>query len=133
MAAHNELGKWGEQIATDLLESKGWYIRHHDWEYGYNCHGLVCIDSDMTVLLFVIVCTQKERLKKLTNDIVSAASDYVREYHLEHLPVRFDRLIITGTNDNNVITHEENVLPTIDSYSFYEEFRNKQQVIEKLN
>ncbi|MBR4269485.1 MAG: hypothetical protein IKQ47_06875 [Prevotella sp.] len=87
----------------------------------------------MTVLLFVIVCTQKEKLKKLTNDIVSAASDYVREYHLEHLPVRFDRLIITGTNDNDVITHEENVLPTIDSYSFYEEFRNKQQVIEKLN
>ena len=133
MAAHNELGNWGEQIATDFLESKGWYIRHHDWEYGNNCHGLVCIYSDMTVLLFVIVCTQKERLKKLTNDIVSAASDYVRDYHLEHLPVRFDRLIITGTNDNYVITHEENVLPTIDSYSFYEEFRNKQQVIEKLN
>ena len=133
MAAHNELGKWGEQIAADFLESKGWYIRHHDWEYGNNYHGLVCIDSDMTVLLFVIVCTQKESLKKLTNDIVSAASDYVREYHLEHLPVRFDRLIITGTNDNDVITHEENVLPTIDSYSFYEEFRNKQQVIEKLN
>lgn len=133
MAAHNELGKWGEQIAADFLESKGWYIRHHNWEYGNNCHGLVCIDSDMTVLLFVIVCTQKERPKKLTNDIESAASDYVREYHLEHLPVRFDRLIITGTNDNYVITHEENVLPTIDSYSFYEEFRNKQQVIEKLN
>ena len=133
MAAHNELGKWGEQIAADFLESKGWYIRHHNWEYGNNCYGLVCIDSDMTVLLFVIVCTQKESLQKLTNDIVSAASDYVREYHLEQLPVRFDRLIITGTNDNNVITHEENVLPTIDSYSFYEEFRNKQQLIEKLN
>lgn len=115
------------------LNEHGLYIRHTNWEYGNNCHGLVCIDSDMTVLLFVIVCTQKEKLKKLTNDIVSAASDYVQEYHLEHLPVRFDRLIITGTNDNNVITHEENVLPTIDSYSFYEEFRNKQQVIEKLN
>lgn len=133
MAAHNELGNWGEQIAADFLESKGWYIRHHDWEYGNKSLGLVCIDSDMTVLLFVIVCTQKESLKKLTNDIVSAASDYVRDYHLEHLPVRFDRLIITGTNDNDVITHEENVLPTIDYYSFYEEFRNKQQVIEKLN
>lgn len=115
------------------LNEHGLYIRHTNWEYGNSCHGLVCIDSDMTVLLFVIVCTQKESLKKLTNDIVSAASDYVRDYHLEHLPVRFDRLIITGTNDNDVITHEENVLPTIDSYSFYEEFRNKQQVIEKLN
>lgn len=115
------------------MSSRGWYVRHTNWEYGNKCHGLVCIDSDMTVLLFVIVCTQKESLKKLTNDIVSAASDYVRDYHLEHLPVRFDRLLITGTNDNDVITHEENVLPTIDSYSFYEEFRNKQQVIEKLN
>ena len=118
---------------VQYMSSRGWYVRHTNWEYGTKRHGLVCIDSDMTVLLFVIVCTQKERLKKLTNDIVSAASDYVREYHLEHLPVRFDRLIITGTNDNDVITHEENVLPTIDSYSFYEEFRNKQQVIEKLN
>lgn len=121
------------QNTINYLNEHGWYIRHTNWEYGNKSFGLVCIDSDMTVLLFVIVCTQKERLKKLTNDIVSAASDYVREYHLEHLPVRFDRLIITGTNDNNVITHEENVLPTIDSYSFYEEFRNKQQVIEKLH
>ena len=121
------------QNTINYLNEHGWYIRHTNWEYGNKSLGLVCIDSDMTVLLFVIVCTQKESLKKLTNDIVSAASDYVREYHLEHLPVRFDRLIITGTNDNNVITHEDNVLPTIDSYSFYEEFRNKQQVIEKLN
>ena len=119
--------------AVKYMTHQDWYVRHTNWEYGNKSYGLVCIDSDMTVLLFVIVCTQKERLKKLTNDIVSAASDYVRDYHLEHLPVRFDRLIITGTNDNNVITHEENVLPTIDSYSFYEEFRNKQQVIEKLN
>lgn len=115
------------------LNGHSWYVRHTNWEYGNKRHGIVCIDSDMTVLLFVIVCTQKGSLKKLTNDIVSAAYDYVRDYHLEHLPVRFDRLIITGTNDNDVITHEENVLPTIDSYSFYEEFRNKQQVIEKLN
>lgn len=121
------------QNTINYLNEHGWYIRHTNWEYGNKSFGLVCIDSDMTVLLFVIVCTQKESLQKLTNDIVSAASDYVREYHLEQLPVRFDRLIITGTNDNNVITHEENVLPTIDSYSFYEEFRNKQQVIEKLN
>lgn len=121
------------QNTINYLNEHGWYIRHTNWEYGNKSFGLVCIDSDMTVLLFVIVCTQKEKLKKLTNDIVSAASDYVQEYHLEHLPVRFDRLIITGTNDNDVITHEENVLPTIDSYSFYEEFRNKQQVIEKLN
>ena len=119
------------QNTINYLNEHGWYIRHTNWEYGNKSFGLVCIDSDMTVLLFVIVCTQKESLQKLTNDIVSAASDYVREYHLEQLPVRFDRLIITGTNDNNVITHEENVLPTIDSYSFYEEFRNKQQVIEK--
>lgn len=121
------------QNTINYLNEHGWYIRHTNWENGNKSLGLVCIDSDMTVLLFVIVCTQKESLKKLTNDIVSAASDYVREYHLEHLPVRFDRLIITGTNDNDVITHEENVLPAIDSYSFYEEFRNKQQVIEKLN
>ena len=115
------------------MSSRGWYVRHTNWEYGTKRHGIVCIDADMTVLLFVIISNHKERIKHYTEDIISAASKYIEDYHLEHLPVRFDRLIITGTNDNYVITHEENVLPTIDSYSFYEEFRNKQQVIEKLN
>lgn len=115
------------------MSSRGWYVRHTNWEYGTKRHGIVCIDADMTVLLFVIISNHKERIKHYTEDIISAASKYIEDYHLEHLPVRFDRLIITGTNDNDVITHEENVLPSIDSYSFYEEFRNKQQVIEKLN
>ena len=118
---------------VQYMSSRGWYVRHTNWEYGTKRHGIVCIDADMTVLLFVIVSNHKEGIKHYTEDIISAASKYIEDYHLEHLPIRFDRLIITGTNDNNVITHEENVLPTIDSYSFYEEFRNKQQVIEKLH
>lgn len=119
--------------AVKYMTHQGWYVRHTNWEYGNNCHGLVCIDSDMTVLLFVIVCTQKESLKKLTNDIVSAASDYVREYHLEHLPVRFDRIIISEGGNGHSIKHDNDILPTIDSYIFYEQLRERQHLTEIIN
>ena len=30
MAAHNELGKWGEDLASDYLEQKGYTIMERD-------------------------------------------------------------------------------------------------------
>ena len=36
MAAHNDLGKWGEQVAADYLAGKGWKILHRDWQYEHN-------------------------------------------------------------------------------------------------
>ena len=133
MAAHNELEKKHEHIAADYLESNGWYIRHSNWGFSKECHGIVCIDTDMTFLLFVIICNHKEGIKKYIDDIISAASDYIQDYHLEHLPIRFDRLVINDSDNEHIVIHEENILPSIDPYTFYEQLRDKQRLITKIN
>ena len=34
MAAHNELGKWGEEMAAEYLQQKGYRIIERDWRSG---------------------------------------------------------------------------------------------------
>jgi putative endonuclease len=34
MARHNDVGKWGEELATGWLEKKGFSILHRNWRYG---------------------------------------------------------------------------------------------------
>lgn len=114
------------------MSSRGWYVRHTNWEYGTKRHGIECIDADMTVLLFVIVSNHNDGIKKYTNDIVSAASKYIEDYHLEHLPIRFDRLIINDSDNEYSVIHEENVLPSTDSYTFYEQYRDRQRLFAKI-
>ena len=59
MAAHNELGQWGEEKAAEYLIKKGFYIRHRDWKSGNRDIDLVAIDEDSTILLFVEVKTRQ--------------------------------------------------------------------------
>lgn len=115
------------------LNGHSWYVRHTNWEYGNKRHGIVCIDADMTVLLFVLVSNHKEGIKHYTEDIISAASKYIEDYHLEHLPIRFDRLIINDSDNEYSVIHEENVLPSTDSYTFYEQYRDRQRLFAKIN
>ncbi len=35
MAAHNELGKEGELLAANHLQSEGYVIRHRNWRCGH--------------------------------------------------------------------------------------------------
>ena len=35
MASHNELGKWGEDIAANYLERLGYTIIERDWKSGH--------------------------------------------------------------------------------------------------
>ena len=35
MAAHNELGKEGERLAANHLQSEGYVIRHRNWRCGH--------------------------------------------------------------------------------------------------
>ena len=32
MAEHNDLGKWGEDLAADYLQRKGYMILERDWK-----------------------------------------------------------------------------------------------------
>lgn len=133
MAIHNELWETAEQVAAAYLETKGWYIRHSNWRCDDIVLDIVCIDADMTTLLFVIVCKPKGNYKINIENLMTAVSTYVQEYHLEHLPIRFDRIIISEGGNGHSIKHDNDILPTIDSYFFYEQLRERQHLTEIIN
>ncbi len=131
MALHNELGHWGEQLAANYLESKGWYIRHKDWRYNHKDIDIVCIDEDMTTLLIVEVKTRSTDiwgapdeaidLEKRKN-IIQAAAAYIHMYNLEHLNLRYDSISIIGTPQTSYkLEHKENVIDVVDQFLYYEQ------------
>ena len=124
MAAHNELGKEGELLAANHLQSEGYVIRHRNWRCGpknkdwrilFNGPGNGICMKDGT-LVFVEVKTRKDVLFGLPEDavtngkirrIVSSADAYLRKYAID-LPVRFDLItIVTGENGLPRLRHIE--------------------------
>ena len=57
MAAHNELGKWGEDLASDYLEQKGYTIMERDWKSGRRDIDIIARDGNIVV--FVEVKTRR--------------------------------------------------------------------------
>lgn len=103
MAAHNELGKWGEDLAADYLQRKGYTIIERDWKSGRR--DLDIIAQDGNVIVFVEVKTRRNRLygepeesvdyHKLQN-LQQAISHYVKFKHIRQ-EIRFDIISIVGT------------------------------------
>ena len=126
MAEHNDIGRWGEDIAARYMAGKGWYIRHRDWRWEHKDIDLVCIDEDDTTLLFVEVKTRTTLLRgnpidavdsKKRRNIVEAASAYRRLYKKENRHVRFDIISIIGSPDTNwKIEHIENAFTAFDVF-----------------
>ena len=105
MAAHNELGKWGEDLATAYLEQKGYTIVERDWKSGRRDIDIIAIDGNTVV--FVEVKTRKNSVfgepeeaidfHKLQN-LQQAIDHYVKYKHIRQL-IRFDIISIVGTID----------------------------------
>lgn len=102
MAAHNELGKWGEQQAVDYLERKGYRIVARDWKDGHRDLDLVAMDGD--TLVIVEVKTRRNNVFGEPEEAVDwrkirslsiAASRFVRLYRINS-DIRFDIVSITG-------------------------------------
>ena len=103
MAAHNELGKWGEDLAADYLQRKGYTIIERNWKSGRR--DLDIIAQDGNVIVFVEVKTRRNRLygepeesvdyHKLQN-LQQAISHYVKFKHIRQ-EIRFDIISIVGT------------------------------------
>lgn len=103
MAAHNELGKWGEELAAKYLEGQGYEILERDWKSGH--HDLDIVARNEKVLAIVEVKTRSNRLfgdpeeaidykKRLS--LQSAINHYVKSHPIK-APVRFDVITIVGT------------------------------------
>lgn len=114
MAAHNELGKLGEDLAYKYLLDKGFRIVCRNWHYERKEVDIIAMDGD--VLVFVEVKTRVRTMS--ANDLISynkvryledAAEAYIKdsghcgdarfdivkvtkkggEYAIEHIPSAF--------------------------------------------
>lgn len=103
MAEHNDLGKWGEDLAADYLQRKGYVILERDWKSGHRDLDIIALDGD--VLVIVEVKTRRNRMftdpvdavgyQKIRN-LQQAANHYVK-YRCINCDIRFDIVCITGT------------------------------------
>lgn len=116
MAEHNELGKWGEDVAADYLIRKGYTVKDRNWKYNRRDLDLVVLSPDMTTLVIVEVKTRRGEgplepqqavdRRKIRN-LACAANDYVRLFDIE-TEVRFDIVTVTGScRENARIEHIE--------------------------
>lgn len=115
MATHNELGIWGEQVATDYLQRKGYVIMERDWKSGHRDIDIIATKTDTVV--FVEVKTRRNRVfgdpeeaidyMKLRN-LRAAINHYVNYKHI-HQEIQFDAITIVGTPEGGEpeITHIE--------------------------
>jgi putative endonuclease len=103
MAAHNELGKWGEELAAEYLQRKGYVIVERDWKSGHRDIDIIAVDGD--VVVFVEVKTRRNNVFGEPEDSVNymklrnlraAINHYVKYKHLNN-EIRFDVISITGT------------------------------------
>ena len=53
MAYHNELGKWGEDVAVSYLQQLGYVILHRNWDYHHRDLDIVAIDNGTLVIVEV--------------------------------------------------------------------------------
>lgn len=101
MAAHNELGRWGEQQACFYLLRCGFHIRERNWRCPYCEIDIIAEYYGMTI--FVEVKTRRSTRNEMPEDAVDhyrmvrmsrAAEYYLKRNRLKRFPFRFDIIAI---------------------------------------
>ena len=104
MAAYNELGKWGEDLAVAFLQGQGYTIIERDWKSGRRDIDIIAKDETGTIV-FVEVKTRRNRLfgepeeaidYRKMQSLQQAINHYIKFRHLNG-NVRFDIISIVGT------------------------------------
>lgn len=102
MAYHNELGRWGEDVAASYLRQLGYTILHRDWDYRHRDLDIVAVDDG--VLVIAEVKTRKDEQFADADEAVTpqkvrslslAANAYVKRYGIS-LDIRFDIITVVG-------------------------------------
>lgn len=114
MAAHNELGKQGEDTAAGFLEAKGYHIMDRNYRFEKAEVDIVALQLEPAELVFVEVKTRSNtelihpeesvtpKKKKL---IFKAADSYIYEKQMSTVPVRFDIIAIGMDNPEHPMIH----------------------------
>ena len=115
MAEHNELGKLGEQVARDLLISKGYQILEQNWSCGHKEIDIIALDGNELVIVEVktrrvsTLVDPEETVDKMKQRyLIWSAEAYVERNNLD-VDVRFDIVaIVVDKNNEHRIDHIEN-------------------------
>jgi len=111
MAKHNEIGKWGENLACDKLTSEGWAIAERNWREWHLELDIVAISADTIVFAEVKTRASMDEdplevidRRKIAN-MVRAANAYLAMHpELRQYP-RFDLFAINGNPENYRLEH----------------------------
>lgn len=106
MAAHNDLGTWGEDYAAEYLTRQGYAILERDWRYGRSKVDvdIICKTRDGRTIVFVEVKTRASEQLLDPEDAVDsqkirhigrAADAYVKMHDVVE-ELRFDIIAIIG-------------------------------------
>ena len=120
MAKHNEIGQWGEQVAVDLLVSRGYAIVERNAKVGHYELDIVAMKGDRMV--FVEVKTRSSELddpidaidRKKIRYLCRAADTFMRARQLPH-EVQFDVVAVIGnpSGDYTVRHYPDAFLPPL--------------------
>lgn len=112
MAAHNELGTWGEEIAAAYLVNKGYEILHRDWKSGHRDLDIVARDG--LQIVFVEVKTRRNNFfgepvlavdYRKQRNLRLAINHYLKYYGINQ-EARFDIVSVVGTKETeSLIEH----------------------------
>ena len=120
MAAHNEIGKLGEQLAANYLRQQGYAILETNWRLGRLEADIIAYKEGIIVMVEVKTRSSQafgapevfvDRNKQKA--CVKLANAYVR-LHWRDEEVRFDIISVTFSGEQYEINHFENAFSVID-------------------
>lgn len=110
MAAHNTLGKAGEDAAAAYLKSNGYAILHRNWRKNHLELDIVAVKDEQLIVVEVKTRSNTAYIEpqdavnwQKIRRIVIAADAYIKHFGID-LPVRFD--IVTAVGDTGAFEIE---------------------------
>src|SRR5687767_14105313 len=114
VAIHNDTGKTGEQLAAELLRSKGYEVLALNWRHGRSEVDIIArIGND---LVFAEVKTRstgyfgfpEESVSKRKQELLQEAADaYLERHDLSETDVRFDIIAVITAGNEPAFYHME--------------------------
>jgi len=104
MAEHNQFGHWGEELAAEYVNARGFSILEKNWRCGVHDLDIIALSADKTMIVFVEVKARADSelveptngiTKKKIRSLAFAANRYLQLNNID-AEVRFDVLTIVG-------------------------------------
>ncbi len=111
MAAHNKLGKFGEDTAVAYLEKEGYAIRDRNWRKNHLELDIVASQNKELIIVEVKTRSNTNYIEpqeavnwQKIRRIVIAADAYIKHFSID-IPVRFDIITVVGEPGNFKVEH----------------------------